>query len=132
MSVPLSPEVEAKLTALATAARIECMGTCGTPHANEICEVCQDVQRQCEQLARSAYALSQEEIAEKVKQFRMDELEAVMLSVDKWFRAGDPRLWDNPATRAASAREIALQVIERLVQERDALRAALATKNTQS
>ena len=62
MSVPLSPEVEAKLTALETAARIERMGTCGTPHANEVCKECQDVQRQCEHLARSAYALSQWEI----------------------------------------------------------------------
>ena len=47
-------------------------------------------------------------------QFRMDEIDAVMLSVDKWFDEGDEALKNNPATRAAAAREIALQAIERL------------------
>ena len=42
----------------------------------------------------------------------MDELDAVMMSIDKWFDEGDERLKDNPATRAAHAREIALQAIE--------------------
>lgn len=44
--------------------------------------------------------------------FRMDELDAVMLSVDKWFTEGDPRLKNNPATRAADVREIALEAVE--------------------
>lgn len=48
-----------------------------------------------------------------INDFRMDELDAVMHSVDKWFDEGDPRLRNNPATRAADAREIALQAIER-------------------
>jgi len=47
-----------------------------------------------------------------VNEFRMDELDAVMVSVDKWFDDGDPRLAQNPATRAADAREIALKAIE--------------------
>ena len=48
-----------------------------------------------------------------VKEFRADELDAVMLSVDKWFDDNDPRLKNSPATRAADAREIALQAIEK-------------------
>jgi len=51
--------------------------------------------------------------------FRADELDAVMLSVDKWFDEGDPRLKNNPATRAADAREIALKAIERVRAEKD-------------
>jgi hypothetical protein len=46
--------------------------------------------------------------------FRMDELDAVMISVDKWFDKDDTRLKNNPATRAADAREIALKAIERV------------------
>jgi chromosome segregation ATPase len=42
------------------------------------------------------------------------ELEAVMLSVDKWLEVPSE---DNPATRASDAREIALKVIDRLEQE---------------
>ena len=42
--------------------------------------------------------------------FRMDELDAVMYSVDKWLE-GDA-LKNNPATRAADAREYALRAIE--------------------
>lgn len=41
------------------------------------------------------------------------ELEAVMVSVDKWFEDGDPELKNNEATRAAAAREIALKAIEK-------------------
>ena len=46
------------------------------------------------------------------EEFRMDVLDAVMYSVDKWFDKGDPRLKKNPETRAADAREIALRAIE--------------------
>lgn len=42
--------------------------------------------------------------------FRMDELDAVMVSVDKWLEG--EALNNNPATRAAEAREIALKAIE--------------------
>ena len=52
------------------------------------------------------------ETALKGCDFRMDELDAVMHSVDKWFEDDDPRLKLNPATRAAEAREIALCAIE--------------------
>ncbi len=48
---------------------------------------------------------------------RMTELDAVMVSVDKWFDADDPRLENNPATRAADAREIGLRAIEYLTAE---------------
>ncbi len=48
--------------------------------------------------------------AEELSEFRMDELDAVMLSVDKWLDG--PALKNNPATRAADAREIALRAIE--------------------
>ena len=50
--------------------------------------------------------------ADLANEFRVDELEAVMISVDKWFDDNDPRLKNNPATRAADAREIALKAIE--------------------
>lgn len=49
-------------------------------------------------------------------------LEAVMHSVDKWFDEGDPRLYNNAATRAAEAREIALQAIDDLEEENKKLR----------
>jgi len=49
-------------------------------------------------------------IKESVNDFRMDELDAVMTSVDKWL-VGDA-LKNNPATRAADAREVALNAIE--------------------
>lgn len=64
---------------------------------------------------------------EAVKQFRMDELEAVMLSVDKWLDDA-PTFRDtvNPATRAAAAREVALRAIEKLQTENDALKARLS------
>ena len=42
------------------------------------------------------------------------ELDAVMVSVDKWFGPNYPILKTNPATRASDAREIALREIERL------------------
>jgi hypothetical protein len=45
-----------------------------------------------------------------INAFRMDELDAVMHSVDKWLDG--PALRNNPATRAADAREIALKAIE--------------------
>lgn len=47
---------------------------------------------------------------EEVNDFRMDELDAVMTSVDKWLKGED--LKNNPATRAADAREVALKAIE--------------------
>ena len=49
---------------------------------------------------------------EAVNDFRADELDAVMVSVDKWFDEGDPRLRQDPANRSADAREIALKAIE--------------------
>lgn len=58
--------------------------------------------------ARSAVVNREQETAE----YRQDELDAVMYFVDKWFEKGDPRLKDNPATRASTAREIALRAIE--------------------
>jgi hypothetical protein len=42
--------------------------------------------------------------------YRMDELDAVMHSVDKWL--DEASMKDNPATRASTAREIALKAIE--------------------
>jgi hypothetical protein len=51
---------------------------------------------------------------EYVNDFRMDELDALVHSVDKWFDDDDPRLERNPATRAGDAREIALKAIETL------------------
>ena len=57
----------------------------------------------------------------------MDELDAVMHSVDKWFDEGDPRLKNNPATRAADAREIALKAIEaRAPEQGGEMREAIA------
>ncbi len=47
-----------------------------------------------------------------ISEYRQDELDAVMYFIDKWFEPNDSRLKDNPATRAASAREIALRAIE--------------------
>ena len=72
------------------------------------------------ELAKSieAYALSRlatpkpEAREESVNDFRADELDAVMVSVDKWFDEGDPRLRQDPANRSADAREIALKAIE--------------------
>jgi hypothetical protein len=49
---------------------------------------------------------------EAIAEYRQDELDAVMYFVDKWFNKGDQRLKDNPATRASSARELALRAIE--------------------
>ena len=48
----------------------------------------------------------------EVRDFRADELDAVMASVDKWFDEDDPRLKQTPCNRAGDAREIALQAIE--------------------
>jgi len=45
------------------------------------------------------------------------ELLAVMHSVDKWLEGKD--LKDNPATRAGTAREVALRAIEKVAAERD-------------
>lgn len=45
-----------------------------------------------------------------ITDFRGDELDAVMTSVDKWLKGDE--LMNNPATRAADAREIALKAIE--------------------
>jgi len=49
--------------------------------------------------------------------YRMDQLDAVMYSVDKWFDEGDKRLLQNPANRAVDAREIALRKIEAIEDE---------------
>jgi len=49
--------------------------------------------------------------------YRMDQLDAVMYSVDKWFDEGDKRLVQDPANRAADAREIALRKIEAIEDE---------------
>jgi hypothetical protein len=70
----------------------------------------------------SPHKYSQETVDELVAQrAKLEaELQAVMHSVDKWF---DEIPNDNPATRAARAREIALQVIERVEVE---LREAVA------
>lgn len=83
-------------------------------------------------LSLAAYDLALQEPSplqeEAVEQFRMDELEAVMLSVDKWLVGAD--LLGNPATRAARAREVALQTIEDLVtpsEREQALEAQLAS-----
>ncbi len=57
--------------------------------------------------------------------FRMDELDGVMCSIDKWFNEGDPRLKYNPATRAGCAREIALQAIESLESDMGFARASI-------
>ena len=62
----------------------------------------------------SAYA---DEIRRECDGFRMDELDAVMISVDKWFEQNDPRLKLNPATRSADARNIALCAIESTADE---------------
>lgn len=56
--------------------------------------------------------MTMDEREEAINDFRMDELDAVMISVDKWFDEGDPQLKQNPASRAAYAREIALQALE--------------------
>ena len=58
-----------------------------------------------------------------VTDFRMDELDAVMYSVDKWLE-GDALL-NNPATRAADAREIALKAIEAEAARADRAESAL-------
>lgn len=72
--------------------------------------------RDLREAGHAAFHLRDTEIETAVKQFRMDALGAVMLSVDKWFNYDDPRLQNNPETRAADAREIALQAIEKLAE----------------
>ena len=65
--------------------------------------------------------------AGEFKQLRMDELDGVMHSVDKWLAhlpKSDERRHSNPATRAADAREIALQAIEEARSNRDHYKAA--------
>jgi len=64
-----------------------------------------------------------------VRGFRMDELDAVMYSVDKWFDDGDARLENNPATRAAAAREVALKAIEKAEARVKVLESALTTRD---
>jgi len=58
-----------------------------------------------------------------ITDFRMDELDAVMTSVDKWL-TGD-ELKNNPATRAADAREIALKAVEKEAARAERAEAAL-------
>lgn len=62
-------------------------------------------------------------VTEEVNDFRMDELDAVMHSVDKWLEGDD--LKNNPATRAADAREIALKAIEAETARADMAEASL-------
>lgn len=63
------------------------------------------------ELKAAAYEAALEDLkASELADFRMDELDAVMHSVDKWLEGDD--LKNNPATRAADAREIALKAIE--------------------
>jgi hypothetical protein len=54
-----------------------------------------------------------------VSSFRMDELDAVMMSVDKFF---DVVPKDNPATRASTMRETVLKMLERQQDEITSLR----------
>jgi len=62
---------------------------------------------------------AEETVSKVLDAMRMDELTAVMYSVDKWFDGpDDPRLKQNPATRAADAREIALRAIESVAMTR--------------
>lgn len=66
-------------------------------------------------VARLVFLESERE--NEFKRCRMDELDAVMHSVDKWLAhlpKNDKRRSYNPATRASDAREIALQAIETL------------------
>jgi DNA primase large subunit len=77
-------------------------------------------EQEAAQLIESAFAAIRADEAEKrcdncdkdkaINAFRMDELDAVMMSVDKWLDG--TALRNNPATRAADAREIALKAIE--------------------
>jgi hypothetical protein len=65
---------------------------------------------------KTGYALKSLSTIEKenkkaVNDFRMDELDAVMISVDKWLEG--KQLENNPATRASDAREYALRAIEK-------------------
>lgn len=58
-----------------------------------------------------------------ITDFRMDELDAVMTSVDKWLKGDE--LKNNPATRAADAREIALKAVEKEAARAERAEAAL-------
>lgn len=58
------------------------------------------------------------------------DLRGVMEAVDKWFEDNDPRRQENPATRAAAAREIALQAIDRAERARDESQRALVRSKT--
>lgn len=102
--IPLPPDVQRELENAATQLF---MAHCGDSIYTKLTAV------ELLAFAEAAYRLATERAREEaVHEFRMDELEAVMLSVDKWFDEDDPRLKNNPATRAADAREIALQAIE--------------------
>jgi len=61
--------------------------------------------------ATYALAVQDAKREEAINTFRMDELDAVMCSVDKWLPDNYPE-GVNPATRAADARQIALKAIE--------------------
>jgi len=71
--------------------------------------------KEAEYLTHFAVALNRhiDHLEQRVRELET-ELQAVMHSVDKWF---DTPSNDNPATRAADAREVALQAIEKLEAE---------------
>lgn len=84
---------------------------CQRPEVPHWCEKCQ---HRIDFIAMELADVLRSQEPPDHNRFRMDELDAVMLSVDKWFDEGDEALKNNPATRAAAAREIALQAIEQL------------------
>lgn len=78
----------------------------------EIYNVSPNAIRSQAHILREVMLQIQEQSQKTVDELRMDELDGVMHSVDKWFDEDDPRLKHNPATRSADAREIALKAIE--------------------
>lgn len=63
------------------------------------------------------------------EEFRMDELDAVMMSVDKWL-TGD-QLKYNAATRASTAREVALKALDSQAERIKELDETIATLTAQ-
>lgn len=92
-----------------------------------ISEIVKDLEKEIAELdaeeIATCEAYYEKKRAKAVNDFRMDELDAVMISVDK-FLTGDA-LKNNPATRAADAREIALQAIEKEAARADRAEKAL-------
>ena len=82
------------------------------------------IDRECLALKARIIELEAENAALNREKIMLEcRLEAVMISVDKWFSADDPRLANNEETRACDAREIALRAIEQARDELAALRA---------